>query len=127
MLDWVRRWDVPSPYTRSFELVIDEHGILRKPMWVGISFRKLRERLRVWSGGRFAARTYRGWWWFEKQAIGPRCDRAWQCGRKHFEVDDRVYHAVRYVGDGALSRGQLAYLERLPANLRSQIVIASPL
>jgi hypothetical protein len=31
MLHWVRRWDVPSPYWRRFELVIDEHGILRKP------------------------------------------------------------------------------------------------
>jgi hypothetical protein len=31
MLPWVRRWDVPSPYWRRFELVIDEHGILRKP------------------------------------------------------------------------------------------------
>ena len=127
LLQWVRRWDVPSPYRRRFELVIDEHGILRKPWWVGVSHKLLRARLIAWSGGRFAASTYRGWWWFTKEAIGPRCDRPWQCARRHDTVGDHAYHAVRFVGVGAVSRGQRAYLERLPADLRDVVVIASPL
>ena len=127
MLRWVRRWDAPSPHRVRYELLIDEHGILRKPAWVGVSFKKLRERLRAWSGGRVAANTYRGWLWFTKQPIGARCVRPWQCGRKHYTVDDHAYHGVRYVGEGPLSRGQCAYLDRLPLDLRQQIVIASPL
>ena len=127
MLQWVRQWDVPAPYRTRFELVIDEHGILRKPAWFGVTFKKLRARLLAWSGGRVAASTYRGWWWFVRQPIGPYCERPWQCARRHYTVDDRAYHAVRFVGVGALSRGQRAYLDRLPADLRSQLVIASPL
>ena len=105
----------------------DLRGILRKPAWVGVSLKKLRERLRAWSGGRFAASTHRGWWWFTKQAIGPCCERPWQCVRKHYDVDDRAFHAVRFVGTGPLSRGQCAYIDRLPADLRAVIVIKNPL
>jgi len=134
MLQWVRRIDEPTRYSRRFELVIDAHGILRKPSWFGTSFRKLRERALAWASGRVAAHTYRGWWWFRPEPIGARCDTPYRCSHaKHYEIrvagrqPGRYYHAVRYVGDGPLSRGQLAYLDRLPVDLRSQLVIASPL
>jgi len=127
MLGWVRRWDVPPPYRQRFELVIDPHGILREQTYRGMSYWKVHERALAWAAGRVAASTYRGWWWFRKEAISERCDRPYRCERKHYTVDGFHFHGVRFVGLGALTRGELGFLHALPFDLRSKIVIASPL
>jgi hypothetical protein len=127
LLAWVRRWDVPLRYTPRFELVIDRHGILQRSPHQRTSYRKLRQRALALTAGRFAANTYRGWWWFTKEAIDDRCTHVYRCERTHFIVGDVHYHGVRYTGRGALTRAQLGFLFALPAELRSQIVIPSPL
>jgi len=106
MLDWVRRHDEPYRGHSRYDLVIDAHGILRKPLWFGLSWPAMRAKVRTWAAGRACALTYRGWWWFRRERIGP--------------------HAVRLVSEGPMSRKQVRYLERLPAEFRRDVVVASP-
>jgi hypothetical protein len=126
MLPSVRQFDDPRWHHRS-DLVIDAHGILREPAFFGVSWRKLRDRAKAWAQGRVAASTYRGWWWFRVDGIGPRCLLGYGCAQRHFMAGTDRYHAVRYTGDRPLSRKARAYLDRLPADIRQSIVIPSPL
>ena len=127
MLGWVRRSDDPRTRGGRFELVIDAHGILREPAYFGIGWRTLRDRARAWAAGRVAASTYRGWWWFTRDAIGGACPNRWSCARTHYDIDGDAFHGVRYTGVGPLSKKQRRHLERLPDDVRRSIVIDSPL
>lgn len=127
MLHWVRRHDAPPGHHSRYDLVIDRHGILRKPRWFGRSLAKLRLEVRAWAADRVCALTHRGWWWFRREAIGPPCPARYRCAhRRHVDVGDATYHAARFVDAGAMTRGQRRYLERLPEELRARLVIASP-
>jgi hypothetical protein len=104
MLRWVRRQNEPrttyASYSR-YDLVIDKHGILRKPMWSGRSWAKVRAEALAWAHGRRCASTYRGWRWVR-------------------------YDRRRPVDAGAMTRGELRYLAKLPGDLRAQLVVPSP-
>ncbi len=129
MLHWVRRYDDIVPYRARFELVIDAHGILRAPSWLGRSWRQLRRDADAFARGRFAASTHAGWWWWRRAPVGKRCTATawWKCPEKaHYDLAGTTYHAFRLVADAPLTRGQLHFLERLPSDLRRWIVIPSP-
>jgi hypothetical protein len=128
MLGYVRHHDqLPQHYYR-FELVIDEHGMLTRPAWFGQSYRKLRERARAWSRGRFAAATSRGWWWLVKEPAGKRCFAPNACGiAKHVELGGAWYHGFVWVGVGALTEGELRQLDRLHPQLYGELVLRDPI
>lgn len=133
MLRWVVRHDAVDRfrYPRSFELMIDRHGVLREPTCLGRSYSALTRDVLGWANGRVCALTFRGWWWFRREGIGEPCPTPWKCGQRHHELvtGDRRggrYHGFRLLSEGAMSRGQARYLERLPPELRDRLVIASP-
>jgi hypothetical protein len=125
MLQWVR---LPGDVTwRSgrFELVVDVHGILRKPPWFGISYRKRVAELRAWTLGRYCAMTFRGWCWFRKVGVGAPCVQWWKCrNARHPMVDDVRYHAIAFLPVEPLTRGEVTRLEKLPEDLRRLVMIA---
>ena len=134
MLHWVRRYDDVDRFQRwhRFELVIDKQGILRKPMYLGRSYEHLERDVLAWANQRVCSLTSRGWWWFRREGIGASCEGRWRCGKPHHfnlvtgHKHGGTHHAFRYVSVGPVSRGQLRYMERLPADLRARLVIASP-
>jgi hypothetical protein len=128
MLQWVRRWDAPRTYHSRYDLVIDSHGILRKPPGFGRSWQKFRAEVLAWASGRMCANTYRGWWWFRVEPIGEPCKQRYRCEhRQHVEIAGSAYGAWKLTSAGAMSPGQVRYLERLPDDLRGKVLIASPL
>ena len=128
MLEWVRRHDAPRTYHSRYDLVIDAHGILRKPPGLGRSWQKFRAQVLAWADDRVCAKTYRGWWWFRREPVGERCPAYYRCNhRDHVSLAGGHYHAVRIVSAGAMSAGQVRYLERLPDDLRGKLIIPSPL
>jgi hypothetical protein len=128
MLKWVRQYDDVAPHYSRFDLVIDEHGILRKGDWFAQSYTKVRERARGWAQGRVAANTYRGWLWFAYEPIGGPCYARYGCAyRQHIDVYGGSYHAMRFTMTGTLTRGEIRFAEKLPAYVRRNFVIESPL
>jgi hypothetical protein len=127
MLAWVRHAHEPVAYSSRWDLVIDAHGILRKPPWSGRSWKQLAEDAEVWAARRYCALTYRGWWWFERQPLGGPCMTSYSCGyTPHFRIGNDWYHRVRLTPAGSLTRGQRRFLDNLPEDLRAKFVIASP-
>jgi hypothetical protein len=128
MLDWVHlngrsnRW----PHYRQFELVVDAHGILRKPRHFGRTFRKLQAEVSAWAAGRKIATHAGCWFWFQTTAHGKQC-AVLPCSREHFLFAGLRYHAKRTVRLAPLTRGELRYLARIPEPFRRQVVIADPL
>lgn len=128
MLEWVRPHDERRAYWSRWDLVVDTQGILRKPRWFGRSYAKLRRKVRKFAAGRVCALTHKGWWWFRAVPDGPSCSlRSFICGRtRHHEIAGSRYHAVKHVGDRPVTRGELRYMQRLPIELRDELVIVSP-
>jgi hypothetical protein len=129
MLEWVRRFDEPRTYHSRYDLVIDAHGILRKPPGSGRSWWKLRAEVTAWAAGRHCANTFRGWWWFRPEPItdDDRCPNRYRCDRQdHVEIDGHAYHGWKLISAGAMTPAQLRYLDKLSADLRNLVVIASP-
>lgn len=129
MLRWVFRHDEIQRfrYRSRYDVMVDAHGILREPMWHGRAYAKLVREVDAWARGRLCALTFRGWWWFRKEGIGEPCVISWKCGhRRHHHLLEGSFHAFRYTPVGAMSAGQVRYLERLPPDLRDPLVVASP-
>ena len=128
MLKWVRQYDAVEPYYSRFDLVVDEHGILREGAWFKQSYNKLRESAFGWAQRRVAAFAKdRGWLWFHFEPIGGNCYARYSCKHFHIDVHDSTYHAVRFTLAGSLTRGEIRYLEKLPSQIARGLVIANPL
>jgi hypothetical protein len=125
MLVVVFRGDLSRARNRERYFEVDPQGILRRGRFHGRSFGNLRREMLAWSQQRFAANTSAGWWWFWKRAVGSRCDAYGSCTRRHDYVELARYHDVAYMPDRALSRGDLRRLDRLPRELRAEIVISA--
>jgi hypothetical protein len=122
MLPWVRmtptvdlRWGPRS------EFVVDAHGILRHDPLSRHSYYRQRAELYAWIGDRRAAKTFFGWWWYR---IDMRfvCSNAW-CSRGHVWENGKKLHRKRWEPVAAMSRADQRRLERLPAELRRDIVV----
>jgi len=110
LLHWVLRNGDPQPYYRRYDLVVDAHGILRKPYWFRRSYAKLRAKALTWAARRRCALTLRGWWWFRLQRTGV--------GTPEFRAT--------WVGIAPMTRADVRYLHRLPPELRKEFVIPDP-
>jgi len=128
MLKWVRRHSdegLLRHYYR-FELFVDAHGILRKPKNLGRSYQNVRGEVASWSAGRVCASTYRGWWWFRRDLLGDAC-YDYKCKKHHFKNEGYMrFHQARFTPVGAMTAGELRYLDRLTDDMRRGLVIASP-
>jgi hypothetical protein len=104
MLPWVWHGDEHVPDYRRYDFIVDGRGILRDSTWG-----ERRTALLAWTGGRLAAKTYWGWWWFapyEVRAPGT------------YVVTDR-YH----VPLARMTRGDVRRIERVAADLRREVVM----
>jgi hypothetical protein len=125
MLDWVYRGDLSRAWRRDRDFVVDAHGILRKGVFYGSAWKRLRKKADAFAQGRRAANTYRGWWWFRLVGkIGTCC--APQCARRHEVLTQRRYHATCVVPDRAMTRGEVRRLDRLHPDFRKGIVMPAP-
>jgi len=104
MLRWVWHGDEHVPEYQRYDFIVDRHGILRDSTW-----RERRRALLAWTGGRIAAKTYWGWWWFRLHVLrNPRT----------YEVIER-YH----VPLARMTRGEARRIERVAADLRLGVVL----
>jgi hypothetical protein len=127
MLLSVTRHDDPNFNHRRDDLVIDAHGILRKTAGFGRSYKAIRAEVLEWAAGRVCAKTCRGWWWFRREPIGSPCHRIHcELQGQHFWVAELAYHGLRLTSAGAMKPKHVRYLERLPRQLGSRLVIPSP-
>ncbi len=127
LLAMVRHVDEPNRYWAHRMLVIDKHGILRKPALYGRSYRKLRKEVERWAAKRSCTLTHRGWRWVRKQAKGPRCAFGHRCTHaKHYMIDDVVYHAFVFIDAGPMTRGEVKRLDRVAPELRAGLVVSNP-
>jgi hypothetical protein len=129
MLGWVYRGDLSSlPFmSRHMEFEVDDRGILRRTKWFGRSYYRMRVQAVRRAANRRAALTFRGWWWYRREPIGARCPTPWLCKLAHHDDDERhSYHGMRLVGERPLTRGELRWLDELPAEIRALIVISVP-
>jgi hypothetical protein len=131
LLGWVYRGDESQLIDRrGFEFVVDAHGILRRGKWCGRSYYRMQAEALQWAANRRAALTFRGWWWFRREAIGACCVKPWLCNLPHHHDDDPrrySYHGMRMVSVCPLTRGDLRRLDRMPDEIRAQLVIAAPI
>lgn len=128
MLGWVYRGDLSEvrQYRGAFHFHVDRHGILRRGALFGRSWYRLVQQTRAWVGDRVAASTYRGWLWFSAEPVGAPCHRRWECGEPvHHVVRHLVYHRVRHVVAGTLTRGDRRRLDALPDEIRRQFVVTA--
>lgn len=102
---------------RGRELFVDPHGILRRETR---SWRQLRAEVDARVRDRRAVLTYRGWWWWRLD--GDRC-RDYRCARPHALVDHQRWHATHWLWDAPLTRGELRWLDNLPAEWRRGILL----
>ncbi len=121
MLDSVWRGDLSSRAGRR-RFFVDAHGILRRDWMYGRSWRKQREELIAWTGGRRAANTPTGWWWFRVVLGSPRCGVT-SCRLRHHCAYGVRHHVSSLVPDRALTEGELRRLARVPKDLLSQFLV----
>jgi len=127
MLQWVRKHDELDRRHSRRDLIVDAHGILRKPRWFGRSYSKLRAHVLGWAAGRVCALTDRGWWWFRHEPHGRPCANGSLCSHaRHPEFGGVRYHAKKLVAVGPMSRKQVRRLERIPDGFRRAIVVQNP-
>jgi len=127
MLPSVYRYDELNFDFRRHDLVIDAHGILRKSLGFGRSWKNFHAEIRAWAAGRVCAKTHQGWWWFRSEPIGARCHRLHcELQGQHFWVAGEPYHGLRLTSAGAMKPKHVRYLERLPRDLRAKLVIPNP-
>jgi hypothetical protein len=122
MLGWVRlAGEVPRwSYVPFF---VDAHGIMRRESWSRRSWSRLRAETKQWVRDRRAVLTHRGWWWFR---IAPEtiCTSNWMCKCAHVFFGGTTLHEVRLVEDAPMTRGEMRRIDRLPPDMRAQIVLA---
>lgn len=126
MLDWVRRPSDIARYFRSDQLVVDHHGILRKPRNHGRAYQTMRRAAIAWFAGRVCASTYRGWWWFRYEVKGDACF-AIPCGKTHYTAPNgHRFHQRLTVPIAAMTRAEVRYLDGLVDEFKRSNVIPSP-
>lgn len=127
LLQWVRHQGDCGRHASRHVLVIDTHGILRAPPLYGRSYSRIRREAEAWIAGRRCTVTHRGWRWVSRVPKGDRCTLGFRCSHaKHHELGGWSYHAFVYVDAGAMTRGEVKRLHRLPDEMRARFVIANP-
>lgn len=130
MLDWVHEYGRSDrwPYYRRFEMIVDAHGILRKPLHFARSYNALSKEAYAWAGSRKCALSAGTWYWFTEEPHGAPCMTPMSCRitKAHFQFT-HYFHAKRTIRGAPLTRGDLRTLARLPEPLRRLFVIPDPL
>jgi hypothetical protein len=131
MIGMVRRAGEPTRYWSHRTLVVDRHGVLRKPPEYVHSYNKLRKRADAWAAKRVCTLTFRGWRWVRRIPKGTPCPPGYACSRAgervtHEPFDGVLYHGFLWEDLGAMTRGEVKRLDRFPTEIRERFVIANP-
>jgi hypothetical protein len=116
---------LPEKLRRGDRWYVDPHGILRRALIGGRTWREIHRDARTWAAGRKIALTERGWWWYRRTVTGPLCNN-YQCGLPHYNDGERTwlrYHRLSFEAVAPLSRGDKRRLNRLPDDIYRELVV----
>lgn len=111
--------ELPRNLKRGDRWYVDDHGVLRRALIGGKTWRQIYRETLAWRGTRRAAVTEQGWWWYQRAPVGPRCGD-YRCTLVHY--DDRT-HRLAFVPTAPLTRGDHRRIDRLPDDIRREVVV----